>query len=439
MKRKKVFLLFFTFLSLFSFFVFAQEVKYPTAPGVSPPTATTTFPEYIRYFFNLLVAIIGIVAFGVLIWGAVLWLISAGDPEAKARAKGKIMGAFLGLFLLLSSYIIITAINPKLSFFRLREFAASGGVYLIKASGEKEFIPNTNQKLDLNNVQQIEFVSSPQELIEVYLYDKENFKGNKEKIENPGAGTSAPISTISNPKSIYFVWANPGIYLYDDTNFNLVNFSYPLYVLATRRDLVEWGEEVKSMRVIDYSNEIHKGAVLFSGKLDGECGFVFTTTTICDRTFISDLSSTSSVTGCGVYDNEYGMDNDKLNSLLLFTIDANKTYSGSVTFYDKIDCTPSARTLTISPSLGVTSGEFNSYVYLTASGTTSTWEGKIESFKVDGPFKVILIASSSKGWICQAGWKEDSRRCVGRLEGTAVYSINSTSIRPTAFYIISGQ
>lgn len=101
--------------------VFAQrelEVKYPTILGVTPKTVEgTQLPEYVKYIFNFAIIIAGIIAFGVIVFGGVRWLTSAGDPTKLRDAKDQIFAAFLGLIILLSSYLILTTINPQLVIF----------------------------------------------------------------------------------------------------------------------------------------------------------------------------------------------------------------------------------------------------------------------------------------------------------------------------------
>jgi len=111
---------------LFGLGVFAQrelEIQYPTVPGATTPTTVegTQLPDYVKYLFNFAIIIAGAVAFGVIVWGGVRWLTSAGDPSKLKDAKDQIFAAFLGLIILLSSYLILTTINPQLAIFEVSE------------------------------------------------------------------------------------------------------------------------------------------------------------------------------------------------------------------------------------------------------------------------------------------------------------------------------
>ena len=119
-----IFCLFLLFLFL-SLTASAQEskleVEYPEIGGIKPETVTTELPEYVRYVFNFSIIIAGLVLFGALIYGGVKYLTSTGNLPALIDAREQILAAFLGIIILLSSYIILTTINPQLIVFNLPE------------------------------------------------------------------------------------------------------------------------------------------------------------------------------------------------------------------------------------------------------------------------------------------------------------------------------
>ncbi len=96
--------------------IFAQEleVDYPDIPGAGTPTPSTSLPDYVKYIFNFSLIVAGLVAFGALVYGGMRYLTSAGTPAAMSLAKEQIFAGFLSLVILLSSYIILTTINPQL-------------------------------------------------------------------------------------------------------------------------------------------------------------------------------------------------------------------------------------------------------------------------------------------------------------------------------------
>ena len=97
------------------------EIKYPEIFGEPPVSTDTSIPDYVKYIFRFSVIIAGLVAFGALIYGGFSYLTSTGSPAKIADAKDRILSAFLGLIILLCSYLILYTINPQLVQFQLDE------------------------------------------------------------------------------------------------------------------------------------------------------------------------------------------------------------------------------------------------------------------------------------------------------------------------------
>ncbi len=140
-KRKIKFLILFSLIFIFlSFsFVLAQdrelEVKYPDIPGtIKPETVTALLPDYLKYIFNFTIIAIGFVILGLLIRSGITYLTSAGQPTKFKEAKDQIFSAFLGLIILLSSYLILTTINPQLAIFDL----PFGGITIVRCATDAD-------------------------------------------------------------------------------------------------------------------------------------------------------------------------------------------------------------------------------------------------------------------------------------------------------------
>ena len=71
--------------------------------------------EYLLAIYNYGLAVAGILAAIVLMAGGVLWLISGGDASKITQAKELITGSITGLIILMSSYLILSQINPDLT------------------------------------------------------------------------------------------------------------------------------------------------------------------------------------------------------------------------------------------------------------------------------------------------------------------------------------
>ncbi len=114
-KKFKIILIIIVLFLLFSEVGFALaaerelEVQYPKVFG---KTVGSSFEAYIVYIYYFLIFIGGLAFFGVLIYGGVEWLTSGGDPTKISDAKHRISQGFLGLIILLSSYLILYTINP---------------------------------------------------------------------------------------------------------------------------------------------------------------------------------------------------------------------------------------------------------------------------------------------------------------------------------------
>lgn len=78
-----------------------------------------SFLDYIKNFYTLIITISGIIAFIALVVAGILYLTSAGDPEKINKAKKQIFAAFLGVIIILSSYLILKTINPSLISFSI--------------------------------------------------------------------------------------------------------------------------------------------------------------------------------------------------------------------------------------------------------------------------------------------------------------------------------
>ena len=104
-------------LSVFSSFALAAEkeleTEYPEIGG-EKITEETTLPEYVRYIFKLSFIIAAVISLAVLIYGGFVFLTSAGSPIAQNEGKKWLFGGILGLIIMLSSYLILNAINPEL-------------------------------------------------------------------------------------------------------------------------------------------------------------------------------------------------------------------------------------------------------------------------------------------------------------------------------------
>jgi len=118
------------------------EIEYPEIGEWQPKTVEqAVLPEYIKYIFTFSIAIAGLVAFGALIYGGFRYITSAGAPAAQTEAKDQIFAGVIGLAILLSSYLILTTINPQLVLLKSPEILVVKGTKVpgVYLSTKEEF------------------------------------------------------------------------------------------------------------------------------------------------------------------------------------------------------------------------------------------------------------------------------------------------------------
>jgi len=165
-------------------------ISYPEIAGITISN-TTTASEYIIYFFNLAIAVGTFIAAVVIAMAGFDYVTSQGEPAKIESAKGKIRNAFLGVIILLASFLILNIINPQL----------------------------TNIKINnLGKTQSTTTVVIP-EGKGIYLYDSPNFSADgKSLILKETAATLAKDTFNNRVQSIKFV--NP-----DNFKFGAVLFA----------------------------------------------------------------------------------------------------------------------------------------------------------------------------------------------------------------------
>lgn len=96
--------------------------KYPARCEIDDDdNVTCTIPwiaVYGKSVYDYLLGVGGILAAIALMIGGIIWLASSGDSARTSKAKSWISGGLTGLFLLLSSYLLMIKINPDLVNFK---------------------------------------------------------------------------------------------------------------------------------------------------------------------------------------------------------------------------------------------------------------------------------------------------------------------------------
>lgn len=85
--------------------------------GVACPTpqeASQCPAAYIARFYIFALGIAGMLAFAMIIFGAIQYIVSAGSPTAQSDARDRIFQALWGVALLLGAWLILYTIDPAL-------------------------------------------------------------------------------------------------------------------------------------------------------------------------------------------------------------------------------------------------------------------------------------------------------------------------------------
>lgn len=244
-------------------FVFAQrdlEIDYPGF--VVPTSGRNVLPAFIIWLFNFSISIAGLIAFGSLIYGGLRYVTSVGSPSALDEAKSQILAGILGLVILLSSYLILTAINPQLVILKIDRNALGRGVALYPENNcQGEPLSYGVSISDLTNfeVKSIKLLSSGLSL-DVYTHENKNYEGREEKVDGDNPSETCIGSLSFRPLSISFIWEPPGVYLYENTDFT-VPPSAKIYQ-GSASSFGNFDNKAHSIKFKGAENGINFGAVL---------------------------------------------------------------------------------------------------------------------------------------------------------------------------------
>jgi len=114
-------------------------IDWPNSPLGTSIARCTNVTGMVKYLYEWGIALGGLVTFIALIIGGFQYLTSMGEPAKITEAKDRIQSAFLGLILLLSSWLILTTINPQLTTFKAE-------LELVEITPEKLELPRTELK-----------------------------------------------------------------------------------------------------------------------------------------------------------------------------------------------------------------------------------------------------------------------------------------------------
>ena len=402
MKSNKLKFLFLLLLALFLYFSansFALadntgkrglEIKYPVINGIEI-TTSTTISEYAVYFFSLSLIIAAIAAFAVLTYGGIRYLLSLNNPAVMKDARTWISSGIAGLFIILCSYLILSTINPEIVAPSISEIEPMTGIYLINDQGEEYYVANSKNRLKFE-ASSIEFISDKDQLYSVFVCSEETFnKKISTEIKNNGGAHS-----VTNVKSIYFLWYNPGVYLYTKTGQGTP--PPPKFLQTSANTLKDYDNETKSIMIKDVEDEFSYLAILFSEpNFEGENGI-----------------------GVAISEKDFNISkvNGTISSIdVLNVVPINKSSSeGEVTFYDDIECAKKKKSVTIKAGDSPGGSSLSQFDKFGKSEKFNNWS--VLSFEIKGNCWVIFNTEDNFSGRSHVFKKEG---CYPSLKGSYVY------------------
>jgi len=184
-KKNKILIILFSALFLVSI-AFAQselQIDYPKVPGktdIFKTGRTPLLPQYIAYAINAAIAISGAVIFFIIIMAGFKYFMSRGSGSKVQDAKDSIFAAFLGLIILLCSYLLLNFISPNYTTLNLS--LKTVGIIIQNAGGEEMLVSSGQENLE--NFIPIKIIISKKYIneSEMTLYSEKNYSGSIYKI-----------------------------------------------------------------------------------------------------------------------------------------------------------------------------------------------------------------------------------------------------------------
>lgn len=84
--------------------------------GSSDKTGAGAISKFLSNFVTLIYSAAAIVLIFMLLWGAFDWMVSGGDKEAVAKARNRIINAFIGILLFAVAFAIIQVLGQFTGF-----------------------------------------------------------------------------------------------------------------------------------------------------------------------------------------------------------------------------------------------------------------------------------------------------------------------------------
>ncbi|MCK9577911.1 pilin [bacterium] len=226
-------------LSLWGEITFALELSWPDIPGL--PKEMDSIEGFTAYAYGLIVSVGSFIAVGVLVWAGIDFITS----HDVSRIKTKVIGALIGLVVLLIPYSLLITLNPeilnttvkKLSCENLRVCIVREVKTLNSENAEvKTYVESTIQSQpNINKEGESETITIKRYhgLQNLYKSYSPNYQGGIIEIysdnpDNDNLNLLVSGLTISNARSFKIIDKKEGVFFYDTEAYNSAR-DFPLF------------------------------------------------------------------------------------------------------------------------------------------------------------------------------------------------------------------
>jgi len=256
------------------------EIDYPSFNLLQAPTTVKTLlPNYVKYIIVFGIAASGLIIFGSLLYAGFLYMTSSGNPATLKDSRSRMLSSFLGIIILLSSYLILNTINPNLIELKIERANTGGAVFI--DSGAKQYETMTNvpdfSETGISAPVRVEFLGEGLEVVP--CLNKNNFDRSNCEVIYPTITVNG--SFPSNAKAAKLIWKIPGVYLYDQTNYRGEIRVYN----TSSGSLDQFNNKAESVSILNFVDSLNLeldrrfGAILHDGEgYKDSCKFIWENT-----------------------------------------------------------------------------------------------------------------------------------------------------------------
>ena len=469
MKKNLQYLISLLVIALFyaSNVVLAMEIQYPEIFGHKLTSQTTT-QGLVIYVYSFAVALGAVIVFCILVSAGLDFIMAGGEPAKISSAKNKIMGSFIGLIVLFSSYLLMNTINPDLPHPADMEMncdrvlrdplmkdvpvcidrikVVDGGE---KISSEMTLDSSANLKLEDNEKIVIKRYYN---LKEIWTFPKTEYQdvatlAYRHVATTDFADEIMNIEITSEVKSFKLVPYQEGVYLYDDVNLNVVAGKIsPFFTNQSIDDLNDQAflKKTKSFEIVKprFLKEKIKPMPIFFAETGyrGQCFVMYS----------GDMQLDLKKLKFGSDPEPFGYN---ISSVIVVSSKEGRDEIGSVTFYssknciiekdDPVDETTTATTTTTTTDTTIVAPP--PLPKFCVRPLTTTLENEIigqfcgtgfniRSIRIDGPGGVVLV--NGKGY-CQYWSYMDMNtgNCISNIETSDINNPDLMGYKPEQYMI----